>query len=375
MNRIKKRIIVSVTNDLVTDQRVHKTCMTLKDMGFEILLVGRLLPYSLKIENREYDTHRMKLLFTKGVMFYAEFNIRLFFFLLFKRFDVLTSNDLDTLLSNYIVSLIRNKPLVYDSHEYFTEVPEIIHRPIVQKTWKLIEKFTFPKVKYSFTVSDSIAELFEKKYGKRPLVVRNIPKSSTIIKKYSRKDLKLPEDKFIIILQGAGINVQRGAEEAVEAMLNIENAILLIVGSGDIIDTLKEMTKIMNIQDKVIFRPKQEYPLLMQYTLNSDIGLSIDKDTNVNYRFSLPNKIFDYIRAEIPILASDLIEIKKLITKYNIGDFIPSHDPVDISKKLNQIIRDPNQVRKWKENIHFASKELTWENEAKNIEKVYSRFH
>ncbi len=372
-NTIKKKIIVSVTNDLATDQRVHKTCSTLNNMGFEILLVGRRLPNSPKVSNRNYNHHRMKLIFTKGALFYAEYNIRLFFFLLFNKFDIVTSNDLDTLLANFLASKIKRKPIVYDSHEYFTEVPEIVNRPLVQKIWKIIEQLIFPKLEYIFTVNNSIATLFENKYNKRPVVVRNIPFGAKLIQRLNRNDLKLPNNKFILILQGSGINIHRGAEEAVEAMKYIENAILLIIGDGDVINILKEMTTKMSISEKVVFIPRIEYSTLMQYTLNSDIGLTLDKDTNVNYRYSLPNKLFDYIRAGIPILSSDLVETKKLILKYNIGDIIPNHNPNSIADKINYIMKNTDKIEEWKENAKNASDVLTWENEAKNIIEVYEK--
>ena len=372
---MRKKIIVSVTNDLVTDQRVHKTCSFLQNIGFDVLLVGRYIsPHRPKLAKRDYKTHRMRLLFNRGALFYAEFNIRLFLFLLMHKFDILTSNDLDTLTANYLASILKKKPLVYDSHEYFTEVPELTNRPSIQKVWKFIEQQIFPQLKYTFTVSDSIASLFEEKYDVRPLVVRNIPEASLSVKKKTRSELNLPDDKFIIILQGSGININRGAEEAVEAMKYIDNAILLIIGSGDVINELKRLSNKKGIKGKVIFFPPQEYSTLMQYTLNSDIGLSLDKDTNINYKYSLPNKLFDYIKAETPILASNLHEIKKIIIKYNIGDFIPDHSPISIANLINQIINNPSKIKKWKKNLKIASNELTWENETKNIIKVYKHF-
>ena len=369
-----KRIIVSVINDLVTDQRVHKTCLTLTELGFDVLLVGRKLPDSLPMDNRPYQSHRMKLLFTKGPLFYAEFNIRLFFFLLFQKFDLLTSNDLDTLLPNYLVSRVKRKPLVYDSHEYFTEVPELVNRPGVQKIWKHIEKWIFPKLKDVFTVNDSIAGLFEKDYGIRPHVVRNIPFKRSIKTTKSRKELGLPEDKFILILQGSGINIHRGSEEMVEAMQYLEGVILLIVGGGDVIDTLKQMAEKPGINDKVIFKPRQPYNDLMQYTANADMGLTLDKNTNLNYRFSLPNKLFDYIQAGIPVLASDLPEIKRIIERYKIGTFIPGHAPEQIARTIKEIMDNPGQLNVWKRNLTFAADDLTWEKESEIIKKVYSKY-
>jgi len=133
------RIIISVVSDLVTDQRVHRTAATLYREGHEVVLVGRKKRESLAI-NREYNTVRFKLWWEKGPMFYAAYNLRLFFYLLFHRADVLVSNDLDTLLPTYIISNLQRSKLLYDTHEYFTEVPELVSRPQVQKIWKLILK-------------------------------------------------------------------------------------------------------------------------------------------------------------------------------------------------------------------------------------------
>ena len=132
---MSSRVIVSVINDLVTDQRVNKVCQTVSSMNCDVMLVGRKLRDSPEMDKREYQVHRMKLLFEKGPFFYAEFNIRLFFFLLVNRADMLISNDLDTLLPNYLISRLKTTPLVYDSHEYFTEVPELVNRKIVQSVW------------------------------------------------------------------------------------------------------------------------------------------------------------------------------------------------------------------------------------------------
>ncbi len=369
-----KKVIVSVINDLVTDQRVAKVCQSLTNMGFEILLVGRKLKNSLPLDDRPYKTHRMNLLFAKGPLFYTEFNKRLFFILLFRKADLLVSNDLDTLLPNYLMSKIKGIPLVYDSHEYFTEVPELVHRKRVQRIWKSIERWIFPKLNNVITVNDSIASLYEKEYGIKPEVVRNIPLSNKIPITKTRKELELPSGKIILILQGSGINIDRGTEEMVEAMQYINKAVLLIVGDGDVVDMLKKKVTDLSLQHKVIFKPKQTYKDLMQYTANADLGLTLDKNTNLNYRFSLPNKLFDYIHAGIPVIASPLPEIKKVIEQYNIGDFIPSHDPKQIAQKVNEIVENKEIIAVWKKNIKFAIQELSWETEEHILKQVYGKY-
>jgi glycosyltransferase involved in cell wall biosynthesis len=370
-----KKVIVSVINDLVTDQRVKKSCQTLTDMGFEVMLVGRQLKKSPPMEERPYPTVRMKLLFEKGPLFYATFNLRLFFFLLFHKAELLLSNDLDTLLPNYLVSRIKGIPLIYDSHEYFTEVPELVNRKGVQNIWKRIERWVFPKLKDVITVNDSIADLYEKEYGIRPVVVRNVSPKREVSKDFKdRKAFDLPEDKFLMILQGSGINIQRGAEEMVLAMQYVSDANLLIVGGGDVLDELKSLVKKYGLEQKIFFKPRQPYPILANLTYIADLGLTLDKDTNINYRFSLPNKLFDYIQAGTPVLASPLPEVKKIIDTYEIGDFIPSHEPVEIAEKVNQIVANQEVMSKWRKNITFAASQLNWENEERQLKEVFAHY-
>ncbi|MBK7029991.1 MAG: glycosyltransferase [Bacteroidales bacterium] len=361
----KKRAIVSVINDLVTDQRVDKTALALIEAGYEVTMVGRRKSDSIAMPERPYETHRMRLLWEKGPVFYAEYNFRLFFYLLFRPCDLLISNDLDTLLPNFLIHLLKRVPIVYDSHEYFTQTPEVIHRPFVMKFWKRIEKSIVPHLRDCITVNDSISDLFRKEYAVEFKVVRNIPRKKTGVNLPDRTALGLTMDQKIVLLQGAGINIQRGAEETVEAMQYVNNAILLIIGGGDVLPVLKEMALKLRLGDKVRFIPKLPPDQLMGYTANADLGLTLDKDTNINYSFSLPNKLFDYIHAGIPVLASPLPEIRKIIEKYNVGGFINHHDPKHIAERINEILADKEQYTTWKKNLPLAAEELNWENEKK----------
>jgi glycosyltransferase involved in cell wall biosynthesis len=370
------KAIVSVINDLSTDQRVHKTCTTLTKSGYEVILVGRKQRKSLPLDKRDYQTERMFLLFEKGPLFYAEYQIRLFLYLLFRKADVLVSNDLDTLLPNYRISKLKGSKLVYDTHELFCEVPELQSNPFKKSIWKRIERRIFPKLNYVFTVNDSIAKIYKEEYKTDVKVVRNIPllSSQKNIQQQSKAELGLPTDKKIIVLQGAGINIDRGAEEAVQTMQFVNNAVLLIIGSGDVISLLKQMVNDLRLSDKVLFIAKVPFEKLVQYTRHADLGLTLDKDTNINYRYSLPNKLFDYIHAGVPVLASNLVEIKNIITQYNIGDCINNHDPKHIAEKINGIFSNDSLLQTWKNNTQIAAKELNWEKEEQQLIEVYNRF-
>jgi glycosyltransferase involved in cell wall biosynthesis len=374
MKAIKKSVIVSVINDLATDQRVDKTCMLLSEMGFLVELVGRVKRNSLPLPSRPYKTVRMRLFFENGPLFYAEYNFRLFLLLLLRKTSLLVSNDLDTLLPNFLIHRLKKIPMVYDSHELFTETPEVIHRKFVKSVWEKIERNILPKLHDVITVSDSIANVFKVKYGVEVKVVRNIPTKRDIGQLKTRKELNLPEDKKILILQGSGINIQRGAEELVDAMHYLPQFLLLIIGGGDVIENLKKQTDELNLNDRIWFFPNQTMESLIQYTKNADLGLTIDKDTNLNYRYSLPNKLFDYIHAGIPVLASPLFEIQNIISKYNIGTTIDSHDPKHMAGKIEKVLNDEKQFSIWKENLKFAAEDLSWDKEKLVLKEIYQKY-
>tara|TARA_R110002153_G_scaffold36735_4_gene108407 strand:- start:2929 stop:4116 length:1188 start_codon:yes stop_codon:yes gene_type:complete len=360
-----KKIIVTVTNDLSTDQRVDKVCTTLFNNGYKVLLVGRKLKNSVPT-HRDYHTKRIKLFFNQGFLFYAEFNFRIFFFLLFSKKDILLSNDLDSLAANYAVSVLQNKKLVYDSHELFSEVPELVHRPFVKKFWSSLEKLLLPKLKNTYTVCKSIADFYDERYATNFKVVRNLP----TFKKIEKGTLPFSTDgKKIIIYQGA-INIGRGLELMIDAMEFLENYLLIIVGSGDIITELKERSQSKSIEKKVHFLGKLLPIDLQKITPLAHIGLSLEEDLGLNYRYALPNKIFDYIQAEIPILVSDLPEMKQIVLEYKVGEIIALRTPKGLAEQIQTMLKNDYSA-----SILKAKQLLTWEQEKVTLEKIFKNLN
>jgi len=346
---------------------VHKVCVSLLNIGFDVLLVGRKLPESRGIENRDYKTGRFRLLFKTGALFYAEYNFRLFLFLLFAKFDVLLSNDLDTLTANFIVSKIKNKPLVYDSHEYFTEVPELINRPKIQRIWEWLERKMVPKIKYAYTVCNSIANIYEEKYGTPFKVVRNIPnaiKSPVVKNENSTK---------IILYQGA-LNIGRGLKQAILSMKFIDDAKLIIAGDGDIKLQLENLVEKENLQNKVEFTGRLPIEELVKLTPQADLGLSIEEDLGLNYRFALPNKLFDYIQAQVPVLVTNLPEMAEIVNQYKIGEITSTLEPKLLADKIKDALFNIEKREVWQKNLKVAAKELTWEKEERILVEMYSQF-
>ncbi|MBS1652491.1 MAG: glycosyltransferase [Bacteroidetes bacterium] len=367
----KSIAIVSVINDLVSDARVQKTCKVLLENNFEVLLIGRKLPNSPPVNELPFSTKRFKLLFKTGPLFYFCFNFRLLWFLLFHKADLYFSNDLDTLLPNYIISKLKSKPLIFDSHELFCDVPELMHTPIKRKIWLKIEQHLVPKIKFKITVNQSIANEFKKRYNTHFNVVRNIPETVlfTHNKIKTKQDLGLPLDKKIIILQGAGINIHRGAEELVEAMKYLNDTLLLIIGSGDVWPIIEKMVARFNLQNKIKLIPRISKQELMHYTYNCDLGLSIDKNVSLNYYYSLPNKIFDYINAQIPLLVSDMPEIKTIVNEFQIGEVISVINPQALAKSINELLFS-NKLKSYKQNTLKAKQYFTWDNEKRILSEI-----
>jgi glycosyltransferase involved in cell wall biosynthesis len=368
-------IVVTVSNDLATDQRVQRVCSTLALQGFDVLLLGRKLPNSLPFEPSNFKARRFSLLFNSGPLFYLALNVRLFFTLLFAPCSIIHANDLDTLLPAWLVAKIRRKHLVYDTHEYFTGVPELQLRPGVKAIWKAIESFVFPRLKHVFTVNESIANLYRNDYGNTQIqVMRNIPPISISLQSSADFLAFLPPNRFKIILQGNGINVDRGGEEAVQMMQFLPDSVLIIAGSGDVIPKLKEMVRNLQLQDRVVFFDRMPYERLLGLTSACDLGLSLDKDSNVNYRFSLPNKIFDYLRAGIPVLASNLTEVRRIVDSYGTGWIATDLKPEALAEQITWIKKNTEAFLQLKSELHLASSELCWENECKPLVLLYNSF-
>ena len=365
------RVAFSVTNCICHDQRVLKIAATVRNLKCDLTIIGRNSGDCCNSDSVPFWTHRFRMIFKRGFLFYAFFNIRLFGFLLLHKYDMLVSNDLDTLLPNYLVSKLKHLPLIYDSHEYFTGVPEIQDRPLVRWVWKRIEKYVFPELKHVMTVSDSIARRYESEYGFKPLTVRNCSIKTEKIIPFSREQLEIDPDHILLILQGTGINVDRGGEELIDAVSLTDKVSLLVIGAGDQFGFLIEKMANMGLAGQIKFIKKLEWKELMRYTRSADAGLSLDKNSNMNYNFSLPNKVFDYISAGIPVIATNLPEIAKIVNEYNCGILISEPAPEEISKAIIKLRDNRDLLTELKHNAAIASETLNWENESLKVVELY----
>ena len=358
------KVLVSVFNNLSTDQRVEKVCRTLSENGFAIELIGNNWG-GLPDLKRDYPVSRI-ILKSKILRYaYVEFQWKLYKELLKKadQHTILLSNDLDTLLPNYMVSKKLNLPLVYDSHEIFTEMPSVNGR-FTQNIWRSLESFIAPKLKFMMTASESYADWFHKTYGiERPVVVQNFP-----LKSGNPQDYSIVNSPKAIIYQGV-INPSRGLDKLIPEMHKIENAELWIAGDGPKKKEFQELTKNLGLDNKVKFIGKILPEKLREITQKADLGVSIEENNGLSYYFSMPNKISDYIQARIPVVVSDFPEMRKVADHFKAGEKIRDYN--ELAQKIQLVLN--NGKHSYKDALDNAASQLCWENEENRLLGLFGK--
>jgi glycosyltransferase involved in cell wall biosynthesis len=365
------KALIAVISDLSTDMRVMKHASLMKEMGFDVTLIGRKGANAPSLTMFPAKTIRLRVPFRRGPLMYLSYNILLLFQLLFRRADIYVSNDLDTLLPCFIASRFYSKPLIYDAHEYFTGQYGLPERRFKQRLWKQMEKWILPRVRHMMTVSESIASLYRQEYGVNPVVIRNMAPSPEHIIPVNRSEIAAHDEDLLVVYQGAGINPGRGTDELIDSMSSLDGVILIIIGSGDIIDDVRQSVCERGLKDRVKFFPRMPWEQMMSYTMCCDAGLSLDTDTCLNQRFSLPNKLFDYIAAGIPVVVSPLPEVSSVVKNYSCGIILNDVEPESIRAALTSLRDNRAILTSLKEGVAMARKELTWEKEMKKEQELF----
>jgi glycosyltransferase involved in cell wall biosynthesis len=360
------RIICLVSNDLTYDQRMQRTCTSLTQGGFDVTLVGRQRKSSVPLDKKPFKQVRLKLAAETGKTFYASLNLKLLQYLLRQDFDAVCAVDLDTILPAYLAAKMKSKKLVYDAHEYFPEVPELINRPFEQGIWRRLEKWLVPKVDAAYTVSEGIAAIFRKAYNKPFEVVMNAP----VLKEEEEEELSYgrAEERFLLY-QGA-LNKGRGLEAIIMTMAFVE-AKLVIAGEGDLSVQLREMVKKMNLQEKVEFKGFVKPDELRQLTQQAYIGINLAENLGLSYYHSLNNKFFDYIHAALPSITIGFPEFQRINSRHEVTLLVQDLIPEHLAKSINLLLQDSNLYEKLQENCVKAREIYNWQNEEKKLIAIY----
>ena len=309
-----RRIIMAVTNDLLTDQRVDRSCRALREAGYDVTLIGRRLPESAKLEEREYRCVRMRLLFRRSAWFYAEYNLRLLLRLLVTPADAFYANDSDTLLACCWAARLRKKKLLFDAHELFPDVPELVDKPRVRRVWQWVERICIPRVDAAFTVSQSVADEYLRRYGVVMTVVRNLPERARLEPIASSPKC----GPYVLLYQGA-VNVGRGVRELIDVMRLLPQCRLEVIGDGDLLEELRAYTATLPWANHIDLYGRMLPKDLHKITSSMSLGVCLLEDPGESYRCALPNRVGDFAQAGVPLLATGFVEIRRVLEKYGIG--------------------------------------------------------
>ena len=358
---MSKKIVFTVTTDLTYDQRMIRICTSLANAGYDVTLVGRKMNASLPLTVHPFKQKRLFCLFEKGKLFYAVYNIRLFFYLLFKKMDCIGAIDLDSILPCYFVSNLKRVKRIYDAHELFCEMKEIATRPVIYKVWKKIEQYTVPKFTNGYTVNQPIADEFKKMYGVSYKVIRNIA---------LLREISIVEKKEKFILYQGAVNEGRSFETLLPAMKYVDCK-LIICGDGNFMQQAQAITNENNLQDKVIFKGKVKPDELRAITQQAYIGVTLFDDSGLSNYYSLANRFFDYLHAGIPQLCVNYPVYKEINDQYHIAALTDDISEKKIAAVMNNLLTNEVEYKTMQQNCIKAREALNWQQEEKKLLAFY----
>jgi glycosyltransferase involved in cell wall biosynthesis len=361
------RIHLLVSNEIRYDQRMIRVASSLQDAGYQILLIGRKKKDSFVLPSYVFKTLLLNCYFKSGVLFYLELNLRLFKFLSVNEADAVYAVDFDTLPASYLYHLFYSKPFVFDSHEFFTEVPELQHHPIKKWIWEIVGKKIIPKATFSITVSESLANILSEKYKVAFTTIRNLPTYKTI----EFADILQRRKNKWVYYQGM-LHKGRGIELLIQTMIFLPEWTLILAGEGDKSEELKSLTHYLGLEKRVIFKGMVEPSDLIHLAKEAWISINILENSSLSYYYSLANKTFDYFQAWLPAIHIDFPEYRLLAKENKSICLLDKMDPKRLAQMIEDLWMDQAFYESMVASAAEAAKQYTWEKESKKLLKLFN---
>lgn len=342
---------------------MQRICSSLAQNGFQVRLVGRAGRRSKPLPPAAYRQKRLRCFCRGGALFYAEYNIRLFLYLLWCNADAVCAIDLDTILPVYFATIIKNQKRIYDAHELFTEQKEIVERPSIHKIWLRIEKFAVPRFPHGYTVCQSLADTFERLYGVRYALIRNFARY------YPLEPNDYHSESPFLLYQGS-VNEGRGFETLIPAMQHI-NMPLHIYGKGNFVTQVRELILQYGVADRVKLMGTFAPDALRDITPTAYLGILLMDTKGLNNYYSLANRFTDYMMAGIPQICVDYPEYRRINDEYHFAQLIPDFASETIVRNINALIQDKGLYQSLQQNCLRARINLNWGSESKILVRFY----
>ncbi len=372
-----------VLNNFTHDARVHKEAKTLASAGYDVTVFALWQEGLEKYEKRSgyhikrlqvYARHKQGGLLTP-LLKYISFVVQMWKQTARQSIQAYHAHDEKPLPLTWLLARRDKASLIYDAHEFETgrhfdnsRLSGIYHR-----MWAWPERLFIRKADAVITVSKSIAGQLSLLYRiSQPTVIMNCPEKQVVQKPISlHRKLGIPSNYKIVMYQG-GVTKGRGIEQFLEAIQLLPNVAGIVLGNGPLLTTLRSQVREGKWQH--VFLPGR-VPLndLLNYTSAADIGVVLTQNTCLNHYYSLPNKLFEYMQAGIPIVGSDLQEIARIIQEYKVGATVNPDDPKDIANALRYLLDNPKQYAQIKINTISAATIFNWENESIKLLQIYQK--
>ena len=287
--------------------------------------------------------------------------------------DAYHAHDLDTLWPAARAAKHCRVPLIYDSHELWTEQASLVSRPCIRAFWAALERRLLHEVHHTITVNSSLARILTERHGlSHTTVLRNLPPYRPPVRSDRiRAELHLDRDCLVILYQG-GFLTDNGLAEQIAAMSAVDAAALVLMGSGPTEGQLRQQVADTRLEDRVFFLPRVPFGSLHEYTCSADLGLCLIKPSGRSFYYSLPNKLFEYMLAGLPILACESPEIRAVVAETGVGVVVDPTDVEAIGRHLRALIADPGARRRYSAASLRAAQSYTWESEAPKLVALYA---
>lgn len=401
MEPVLTRIAMIVWNEFHNDARVLKEAQTLQAAGHEVTVFALHTPgVTLEKERLENGTHVVRvarsplwklrksrttvspavsasgaigrLSPTRQVLRIVArlwTHLGLLARIAWHRPTVVHAHDVNTLPTAWMAAKLCGAKVVYDAHEISTSREGYnSFRGLVAR----VERTLMPRVQGTITTTDARAKFFARAYGiPRPVVLQNRPRFTVSpANDRIREELGLTQAWPVVIYQG-GLQQGRGLERLVRIAATVPETYFVFVGGGRLAKPLSEISQMRGLTEQVHFIPTVSLADLPSYTASADIGVQPIENTCLNHFTTDSNKLFEYLIAGLPVVATDLPEIRRIVRAYDIGLLVRDRDDAALSAALNQLSSDPQLRKALAQNASQAAAQLNWEQQEDQLLNLY----
>ena len=364
----KKSVTIAFLGNPHFDTRVNNLAASLKKDGYDINVIGfDWRNPDFKTESGEvkvYKLHKGKF----SLLFYLKYAVLLKLFLFRSKSDIYFAEDIYTLPFVYIYARIKKAKVIYNSRELFGFLAGLRKKKLVQSLISCIEQYFIKKVDLVLTTGEMDTEFIKTQYKiTNVLTIRNLPvlqQPKSVVD--FREMFNLSSEIKILFYQGVLFD-GRGLEITIKSLRDIPNAVFVICGSGEQKQKFVDLVKYHNVEDKVFFLGAIDQAELINYTAGADLGLSLIENISISYYYALPNKMFEYMMASLPLVVSDLPQMRNIVDKYETGEVIDIENKNSISVELKKLLGDKEQLDKYRTNCKTAAAELNWQKEYEKL--------